>query len=85
VTHPTKSSELRVSGLDDSVQAEEVATAVAEIAGCPVGGGGAGIIRSSPIGLGTLWVRCPLAAARKLATARTRPDRHLLFIEEKER
>ncbi|KOC58580.1 hypothetical protein WH47_09096, partial [Habropoda laboriosa] len=69
VAHPSKNGELRVSGLDDSVQPDEVAAAVAEVGGCPVAGVRTGGIRSSPNGLGTLWVRCPLAAARKLAAA----------------
>ncbi|KOC58581.1 hypothetical protein WH47_09097, partial [Habropoda laboriosa] len=69
VAHPSKYGELRVSGLEDSTSPEEVAAAVAGAGGCPVEGVRAGVIRSSPNGLGTLWVRCPLAAARKLATA----------------
>ncbi|KOC60077.1 hypothetical protein WH47_09448 [Habropoda laboriosa] len=69
VAHPTKHGELRVSGLDDSVRPEEVAAAITTIGGCSVEGVTTGSIRSSPNGLGTLWVRCPLAVARKLATA----------------
>ncbi|KOC58604.1 hypothetical protein WH47_06856 [Habropoda laboriosa] len=69
VAHPSKFGELRVSGLEDSAKPEEVAAAVAAAGGCPVEGVRTGAIRSSPNGLGTVWVRCPLAAARKLATA----------------
>ncbi|KOC58651.1 hypothetical protein WH47_05396, partial [Habropoda laboriosa] len=68
VAHPTKCGELRVSGLDESVKAEEVALAIATFGGCSVEGVRTGTIRSSPNGLGTLWVRCPLMVARKLAT-----------------
>ncbi|KOC61195.1 hypothetical protein WH47_07094, partial [Habropoda laboriosa] len=69
VAHPTKCGELRVSGLDDSVTAQEVATSIATFGGCSAKGVRTGVIRSSPNGLGTLWVTCPLMVARKLATA----------------
>ncbi|KOC58536.1 hypothetical protein WH47_10409, partial [Habropoda laboriosa] len=69
VAHPTKHGELRVSGLDESVTTQEVANAIATFGGCQAEGVRTGLIRSSPNGLGTLWVRCPLAVARKLATA----------------
>lgn len=67
IHRPTKSEELRVSGLEDSVTSKEVAEAIAEAGGCKdievkVGG-----IRKAPSGLGAVWVQCPAAAAKKLA------------------
>ncbi|EZA57983.1 hypothetical protein X777_02030 [Ooceraea biroi] len=66
VARPSKRTEIRISGLDDSITPEEVADAVAKAGGCPLGDIKTGAIRSSPFGLGALWVQCPLAAARKV-------------------
>nr|XP_033328507.1 uncharacterized protein LOC117221568 [Megalopta genalis] len=66
---PVKKVDLRVSGLVDSTTPAEVAAAVARVGGCSEGDIHTGEIRSSPSGLGTLWVRCPAAAARRVAVA----------------
>ncbi|KOC58559.1 hypothetical protein WH47_09474 [Habropoda laboriosa] len=50
VAHPTKTGEVRVSGLDDSAKPKD---------GRSARSGRTGVIRSSPNGLGTLWVNCP--------------------------
>lgn len=67
VSRPTKSVEVRISGLDDSVTKEEVVAAVVRDGNCPVGSVKAGEIRQEPSGTGAVWVRCPVAAAKKLA------------------
>ncbi|XP_039763841.1 uncharacterized protein LOC120636406 [Pararge aegeria] len=67
VSRPIKSVEMRVSGLDDSVSGEEVVAAIAQLGGCPAEQVRAGDIRSDNTGLGTLWIRCPIAAAKKVA------------------
>lgn len=67
VARPTKCAELRISGLDDSVSAEEVVSAVARNGGCQADYVKSGTIRQGPSGLGAVWVRCPIAAAKKLA------------------
>ncbi|XP_076182678.1 uncharacterized protein LOC143154441 [Ptiloglossa arizonensis] len=66
VARPTKSAELRVCGLDDSVTREEVARALAQAGGCSEGDIRTGEVRRSSSGLGAVWARCPLPAARKL-------------------
>nr|XP_033342844.1 uncharacterized protein LOC117229950 [Megalopta genalis] len=69
VAHPIKNADLRVRGLVDSTTPAEVATAVARVGGCDQGDVRTSEIRSPPSGLGTLWVQCPAAAARKVAVA----------------
>lgn len=70
ISRPQKMGEARVMDLDDSVTAEEVTQAIAESCGCAVDEVRVGEIRKTPSSLGTVWVRCPLAAIRKLATAK---------------
>ncbi|CAK9834490.1 Uncharacterized 50 kDa protein in type I retrotransposable element R1DM [Anthophora retusa] len=69
VANPTKSAEIRLRGLDDSVQPQEVVAAVAAFTGCPEAEVRVGRIRLTSISMGTLWVRCPLTAARKMVSA----------------
>lgn len=66
VSQPTKSAELRVSGLDDSVTPEELAEAVAREGKCLQEEVKCGEIKTSRFGLGTAWLRCPLTAAKKI-------------------
>ncbi|CAH2208171.1 jg27081, partial [Pararge aegeria aegeria] len=66
VSRPTKSAELRIVGLDDSVKVEELVAAVARVGDCSPAQ-----VKSSPIntgftGLGTAVISCPVAAAKKL-------------------
>ncbi|XP_068985003.1 uncharacterized protein [Bombus flavifrons] len=70
VTVPRRTAELRVTGLEDSVTAEEVAAAVAEAGGCHADEVNVGVIRSAPRGLGSVWLRCPLTAARRISRGR---------------
>ncbi|XP_072933691.1 uncharacterized protein [Epargyreus clarus] len=67
VSRPVKCAELRVSGLDDAVSAAEVAAAIAGIGGCALASVKTGEIRRNHSGLGTLWLSCPVSAARKVA------------------
>ncbi|KAL0892598.1 hypothetical protein ABMA27_014327 [Loxostege sticticalis] len=70
ISRPTKCSELRVSGLDDAVTAEEIAAAVAKLGDCPVEQVKVGTPRSDHTGLFASWVRCPVAAAKKVVEGR---------------
>ncbi|KAL0852666.1 hypothetical protein ABMA27_012505 [Loxostege sticticalis] len=70
ISRPTKCSELRVSGLDDAVTAEEIAAAVAKLGDCPVEQVKVGTPRSDYTGLFASWVRCPVAAAKKVVEGR---------------
>ncbi|XP_061729131.1 uncharacterized protein LOC133534053 [Cydia pomonella] len=66
VQRPTKCAELRVTGLDDSVTADEVVTAVATEGGCAPENIKPGVISRSRSGSGSLWLSCPVIAAKKL-------------------
>ena len=70
VTVPRKTAELRMTGLDDSVTPEEVAVAVAEAGSCRDDEVSVGPIRYAPRGLGSVWLRCLLTAARKINRGR---------------
>lgn len=67
VSRPTKCAELRLSNLDDSVTPGEVVAAVARVGGCAEDQVKTGEIRPDHTGLGSLWVRCPVTAAKKVA------------------
>ncbi|XP_049884552.1 uncharacterized protein LOC126379775 [Pectinophora gossypiella] len=67
VVRPVKRAEIRVTGLDDSADAIEVADAVAKEGGCAVDDVKHGRIVVGPRGDGALWISCPVAAAKKLS------------------
>ncbi|XP_045541629.1 uncharacterized protein LOC123723120 [Papilio machaon] len=69
VSRPTKSVALRVSGLDDSTTDAEVVAAIAAAGGCPAEQLRAGVMSTGRDGLGSVVVQCPVAAAKKIATA----------------
>jgi len=56
--------------LCDAVEEEDVLRAVASAGDCDPNRVKVGPIRSTGRGLGTSWVRCPLAAANKLVAAK---------------
>ncbi|KAL0803310.1 hypothetical protein ABMA28_017220 [Loxostege sticticalis] len=70
VTRPTKTVDIRLSGLDDSVTKEEVAEAVSKSGGCTVDHVKVGVIRQSWSGSGTVVVKVPVTAAQKLSKGR---------------
>ncbi|KMQ90133.1 gag protein [Lasius niger] len=67
VARPVRLAEIRIHGLDESIKTPEIVAEVARIGGCEASDVQTGEIRFSPKGLGTLWVKCPLAAADKVA------------------
>jgi hypothetical protein len=69
VTVLRKMAESRVIGLEDSITPEEVAAAVAVTEGCQNTEVSVGVIRTAHRGLGSVWLRCPLTAARKLGSS----------------
>ncbi|XP_059048818.1 uncharacterized protein LOC131844056 [Achroia grisella] len=69
VSRPVKSAELRIGDLDDSVMVADVVVAVMREGGCPESSVKTGEIRRNTQGTGSVWVRCPVAAAKKLAEA----------------
>ncbi|XP_045501400.1 uncharacterized protein LOC123698695 [Colias croceus] len=67
VSRPVKCAEVRVTGLDDSVAAEEVAAAVSRVGECPADQVKYSGLRVGSRGSTTAWVSCPVAAAKKVA------------------
>lgn len=70
IARPNKCAELRISELDESITSSEVAAAVAKAGGCLPEEVKTGVIRLSPSGLGSLWLRCPVVVAKKVAASR---------------
>lgn len=70
ITRPTQTAELRVRDLGDCVEETDVLRAIAEVGGCDPCQIKVGEIKSSGRGLGTVWVRCPVAVANKVVTAK---------------
>ncbi|KAL0822152.1 hypothetical protein ABMA28_004284 [Loxostege sticticalis] len=70
VTRPTKTVDIRLSGLDDSVTKEEVAAAVSKVGGCTAEHVKVGVIRQSWSGSGTVVVKVPVTVAQKLTKGR---------------
>ena len=68
ISRPTKGSEIRISGLDPTIKAEEIIEAVATIGRCDKKDVKVGEIKKrSPRGMGAAWVQCPIMAAKALA------------------
>lgn len=68
VSRPTMCADLRISGLDVSVSAEEVVAAIAQRGGCPPESVKAGALRPGFRGTNTVRVSCPMAAAKKVGS-----------------
>lgn len=66
IDRPLKTAEVRVRGLEWSTTAREVAEAIAEKTRCQRDSIKTGEIRRSPQGLGSLWLKMPLAKAKIL-------------------
>ncbi|XP_059061650.1 uncharacterized protein LOC131854545 [Achroia grisella] len=69
VTRPVKSAELRIVDLDDSVSVADVVVAVIREGECRESAVKTGEIRRNAQGTGSIWVRCPVVAAKKLVEA----------------
>lgn len=65
ITRPTKSAELRIGGLDESITREDLAIAVAGASDCSQDDIRIGEIRRNAAGLGVAWIKCPAVAARR--------------------
>jgi hypothetical protein len=69
VAAPTKRAERQVIGIDISMGKEELRQALASAAGCGIAEVQVGEIGKSRGGLGSAYVKCPVAGARKMAQA----------------
>lgn len=67
ISRPMKKADLRVSGLDESATVEDVRAAVVGMTGCRASNIRCGQVQSSPTGVGSLWLQCPVEAAVKIA------------------
>jgi hypothetical protein len=66
IHRPMKCAEIRVTGLDDSSTAEEVVEAIAREGDCTTANIKPGIVSRGMSGIGSLWVSCPVAVAKKV-------------------
>ncbi|XP_063382995.1 uncharacterized protein LOC134669401 [Cydia fagiglandana] len=69
VSRPVKCAELRLTELDDSITPEVVVAAIASAGECSTDLVKTGEVRRGIRRLGTLWVRCPVTAAKKVTQA----------------
>ncbi|XP_025156223.1 uncharacterized protein LOC112588980 [Harpegnathos saltator] len=67
VSRPQKMGELRIKGMEISTTESEAAEVVARVGGCRVGEVKTAKMREAWNRYRTLWVQCPLAAAKKVA------------------
>ncbi|XP_049886840.1 zinc finger CCHC domain-containing protein 3-like [Pectinophora gossypiella] len=67
VNRPIRSAEMRISGLDDSVTTEDLVAAVARAGQCAADQVKPGEIRRDKTGLDSVWLRCPVDAAKKVS------------------
>lgn len=70
ITRPTMMAEIRVRDLNDSVEPHQVADAIARAGNCSPDDIRTGVVQFTGRGMGTLWVRCPLAVANKMVAAK---------------
>ncbi|EFN89276.1 hypothetical protein EAI_10128, partial [Harpegnathos saltator] len=73
VQRPEKFAAVRLSGLDPTTGADEVAAAIARSRGCASAEVSAGGMSVSQRGVGAIVMRCPWAAAAKVAAAERVP------------
>ncbi|XP_070529947.1 uncharacterized protein [Cardiocondyla obscurior] len=67
IAHPIKMAEMRVRNLDDTATSNEIADAIVAATSCDPLSIKIGTPRQGINGLFTVWCRCPLVAAKKLA------------------
>lgn len=63
VQRPTKTAEIRVKGLDETVTPAEIRETIAREGECEEEEIAIGEVKMSPSGIGTVWARCPVKAA----------------------
>lgn len=69
VSRPTKCLTLEISDLDDTITKEEIIAKISVHGGCPADNIKAGNIRPGRLGMRTVRVRCPIAAAKAVVSA----------------
>lgn len=66
VTRPSRTMDIRVTGLQEDTVEEDVVGAIARCGGCNTADIRCGRVRGTPLGV-SLWMKCPMAAAIKVA------------------
>lgn len=66
ISRPTKSVDLRITGLDDAATKEKVVAAIAKAGSCDARAIKSGEIRPGPRGAGSALISCPVVAAKAL-------------------
>lgn len=67
IARPQKTAEIRIKDLDASIKEAEVQEAIARVGQCQLEEIKVGPIRRIPNGMGTIWAKCPIDAANKVA------------------
>ncbi|EFN83463.1 hypothetical protein EAI_08541, partial [Harpegnathos saltator] len=67
ISRPQKMGELRLRNLEISTTEEEAAEEMAKAGGCEKTEVKTGKIRVTPNGIGSLWIQCPVLAAKRIA------------------
>lgn len=64
IDRPVKSADLHLTGLDDSVEREDIIEAIAKTGECPMEHIKVGQIRPGPGGVGSVYAQCPVTSAK---------------------
>lgn len=70
ISRPEKMADIRIRDLEESVTREDIIQTITSEGKCPKEAVKLGEIISSVNGLGTMWLRCPLAAAKNITKER---------------
>lgn len=70
ISRPIRCADVRISGLDDSITADELREAIAAKGECLADQIRISNIRQDRSGLGAAWVNCPITATKKLLAGR---------------
>lgn len=65
IGRPSKCVELRIRGVDVSVPPDDIVSEIAKLGGCDKADIRIGPLRESPVGLSSVWVKCPALAAKR--------------------
>lgn len=71
ISRPSRTAELRITGLDESASPQTIAAAIARVGNCGLDEVRVGDTYKAPNGLFAAWTRCPAEVAHAVATAGT--------------
>ncbi|KYN22494.1 hypothetical protein ALC57_05105 [Trachymyrmex cornetzi] len=70
ISHPEKTADIRFKDIEDSTTKDDIIAAISKKGGCPKEAIKLGDIIPANNGLGTAWLKCPVAAAKKVTNDR---------------